>query len=211
MLGCAVRHDQLGISSNRRSDSWIGRRHNPGTGEETLEEQVGNMNPVVFPVLETHLNLPGLLRACREMKLPNPAAESDQRGEEGIIQAVNVLDSIQELPYLTTAALQIGYLVVALDCDMPAIVANARGVVHLYHSEAEEASQGEALCCIMTGSIDQWLWACVKASIAEADPVVRYTFNRVYRDITSRLPSHVWKGGSTRDHGDGTFLLDYQP
>ena len=159
------------------------------------------MEAVVFPVLQTSLNAAGLIQACREMQQPNPTAKPDQRRLHGLKPTIETLNEIQRRPYLTANIVSLGYMLITHHHDMPSVLTHTAGMPHIYHDGYTDAS-----CVIVTGSLQQWLTACQVACQTETDQVVRFVFNRVYRNLEQTVPREMLSGGR-EDHGDGTFLL----
>jgi hypothetical protein len=160
---------------------------------------------VVLPVLQTALNLKGLIQACSEMNLPNPATPADHKGLTGFKHTVATLDEIQRRPYLTGNLLQLGYMVAAYPDDMQLVLAYTGGMPHLYHDGAQ---RGPTIC-IVSGSVNQWLDSCSRACCPEADVTVRFVFNRIWRHLETIIPREMFKG-NRHDNQDGTFLLEYK-
>jgi len=157
----------------------------------------------VMPVLQTSLNLKGMIQACREMQLPNPAAAADEKNLTGLKHMIETLDSIQHIPFLTEDVIQLGYMVAAYPDAMSEALAYTGGMPHLYHAGATRG----AVVCIVSGSVRQWKAACNRACCTDAALDVRFIFNRVYRDMEAKLPREMFTG-TRRDNEDGTFLLE---
>lgn len=163
------------------------------------------MEVIVLPVLQTSLNLPALIQACREMQQPNPATGPDEQGLQGFKHTIAVIDSIQRLPYRTGAILSLGYLIASWPEDMDLILAETENMTHLYHDGVERFQ-----CSIVAGTIHQWMDACRRACVHESEYVVRFAFNRVYRDMEQRLPLGMLGHMRRTDNEDQTFLLEHK-
>lgn len=163
------------------------------------------MQAVILPVLQTSLNLQGLIQASREMKMPNPTSKADAQNLQGFKHTVAVLDGIQRRPYLTGTVLQLGYMIAAYPEDMDLVLAYTGGMPHFYYDGIPRGVS----CCIVSGSVNQWMTACRCACSPESDQVVRYVFNRIYRDMETKVPRDMIDG-NRRDNQDGTFLLEHK-
>ena len=86
--------------------------------------------------------------------------------------------------------------------EMASVLAYTRGMPHLYHDGVQRC-----LCALVMGSIDQWTDVCRRACVKESDQVVRFVFNKVYRDMQSRLPIQFTDLRRT-DNEDGTFMIE---
>lgn len=159
---------------------------------------------VVMPVLQTAINLSGIIQACREMQQPNPTIGPDQQGLQGFRHTVATLDAIQKRPYLTGHILNLGYMIAAYPEDLTTVLAYTGGMPHLYHDGVDHAA-----CCIVSGSVNQWVDCCRRACKPEAEHVVRFVFNRVYRDLETKVPREMLDG-NRKDNQDGTFLLEHK-
>jgi hypothetical protein len=156
-----------------------------------------------MPVLQTALNLKGMIQACREMNLPNPATAADQKNLTGVKHMIEVLDSIQDMPLLTEDLLQLGYMIAAYPDAMSAALAYTGGMPHLYHAGVMRG----AVCCVVSGSVKQWMAACNRACCSDALLDVRFIFNRIYRDMETKIPRSMFNAKRS-DNDDGTFLLE---
>jgi len=155
-----------------------------------------------MPVLQTALNLKGMIQACREMNLPNPATAADDKNLTGLKHMVATLDAIQDTPFLSVNLLQLGYMVAAYPHPMKQILAFTGGMPHVFHGGVMQGVE----CCIISGCVNQWMVACKLASCPDAGLDVRFVYNRIWRDMESKLPRELMTA-SRRDNDDGTFLL----
>ena len=158
---------------------------------------------VVFPVLSTALDTSGLIQACRHLNIPNPSRDADSKNLAGLVHTAAVLDVLQSRPTLTSTVMHLGYLFVTWPEQMTFLLSYARGMPYF---EVNRNPRYSAV--IIASSVDQWITACKHACTTVSDSVVRYTYNRVYRDLEQRLPKEML--GRTSDFGDGTFLLEYK-
>ncbi len=110
---------------------------------------------VVLRVMSTDSNIGALIQACRQMQLPNPATQADQRNLSGLKHTFAVFNAIQCEPHLTANVIQLGYLIVTWPDEMSNVIAASGGMPHFHHDKADRFS-----CVIMMGSINQWIDAC---------------------------------------------------
>lgn len=134
------------------------------------------------------------------MNQPNPAVPADQKNLKGLKHTIATLDEIQRRPYLTANLIQMGYMIITYPNDMPAVLSHTAGMSHVYH-------EGSDCCAIVAGTMQQWISSCERACRSEADQVIRYVFNKVYRHLEQNVPRELLTG-CTKDFGDGTFLLE---
>jgi hypothetical protein len=158
------------------------------------------MDVIVFPVTASALNTAQLIKACRELKLGNPAEIADKKKLQGLHHSFAVLDSLQTEPGLTKTILSIGYMIIAWPDDLANILLYTCGMNYIH-----VARTGRVDSAIVTGSIADWMRAVEVACHPNVEQPTRYAFNRVYRDLEQRVPHGL---GRTRDNGDGTFLLE---
>ena len=119
------------------------------------------MNPavVVVPVLSTVLNTTGVIRACKEMGLANPAAEADKKGLSGFKHLFAVLDAMHVPPSLSKNVAGIGYMIAAWPDDLSDILTHTSGMSHFRVRGVERFS-----AAVVSGSFADWLQACGTAS-----------------------------------------------
>lgn len=159
---------------------------------------------IVYPILESRLDAPGLVKACDWMHQPNPAKIGDLKNLQRVPHAISALNEIQKEPYLTGNILNLGYIIIAFPDVMKSVLAYTGGMPHVYHNNIQNFS-----CAIVSGYISEWINCCEFACQSRIDTTVRFIFNKVYYDLESKIPRDMLKG-TRRDNQDGTFLLEYE-
>jgi hypothetical protein len=157
-------------------------------------------------VLETRLDVGKFVTSAMAVTQQNHAQATDSKRMVSQLAAdVAIIDDFaDDKMHLSLAVTYVGFLVGGAYHDVDEIIANTRGMAHVPTNYVD----GVMRLVLIVGSLDQWQKTIVEGCKAHPLGAARAAFNQIYQALCQKGFSKLFEGFKTKDHRDGTFLIE---
>jgi hypothetical protein len=157
-------------------------------------------------VSETRLDLAAFMASSKSVTGFNHVEKADLRPTMSQLgDDLTILrDFADKKVDLSTAVVNLGFLIAGPVDDIREVVEYTRGMCHLSTSRS---LRKEIACVLITGNLEHWTHAVIEGSSPHGYATAREAFNAIYTLMCQKGLNSLFDGWSIKDTNDGTFLL----